>query len=54
MPAYWLVDPDGPSLTVLRLAGGLYVEEAVVAGEEPYHADFPFPVTVVPARLFEP
>ena len=53
VPAYWLVDPDIPSVTVLRLAGGSYLEEAVVTGEEAYDADFPYPVTVVPARLVE-
>ena len=53
VPAYWLVDPAVPGLTVLRLAGGSYVEEAVVTGEEAYDADFPYPVTVVPARLVE-
>jgi Uma2 family endonuclease len=53
VPAYWLVDPDAPSLTVLRLGDGTYVEEAVVTGDEVYEADFPFPVTVVPARLLD-
>ena len=51
MPAYWLVDPDGPSLTVLQLQGDGYVEQAAVTGDEPYRATFPFPVTVVPAAL---
>ena len=53
VPAYWLVDPDGPSLTVLELGAGRYVERATVIGEEPFHATFPFPVTVVPARLLD-
>lgn len=51
VPAYWVVDPDGPSLTILRLEGGRFVEEAQVSGEEAYDATWPFPVTVVPARL---
>ena len=51
VPAYWLVDPDGPSLTVLHLEDGRYVERAVVTADAPYQAEFPFPVTVVPARL---
>lgn len=53
VPAYWLVDPDEPSLTVLELEHGRYVEKALVAGDEPFHATFPFPVTVIPARLLD-
>jgi Uma2 family endonuclease len=61
--AYWLVDPGGPgggsagetvrvpSLTVLRLRDGVYVEEASVSGDDAHDADFPFPVIVVPGRL---
>lgn len=51
VPAYWLVEPDEPSLTVLRLRDGAYVEEARVTGEEAYRATEPFDVTVVPSRL---
>lgn len=53
VPAYWIVDPDAPSLTVLELEEGRYVERAAVAGDEPFHATVPFPVTVVPARLLD-
>ncbi len=53
VPAYWMVDPDVPSLTVLHLQDGCYVEHAVAAGEEAYAATFPFPVTVIPARLLD-
>ncbi len=53
VPAYWLVDPDVPSLTVLELDAGAYVERATVAGDEPFHATFPFDVTVVPVRLLD-
>ncbi|HTJ75398.1 MAG TPA: Uma2 family endonuclease [Acidimicrobiales bacterium] len=49
--AYWLVDPDGPSLTVLHLEDGTYAEHAHVTGHDAYEASQPFPVTVVPARL---
>ncbi len=42
-----------PSLAALRLRDGVYVEEASVTGDEPYEADFPFPVTVVAGRLVE-
>ena len=45
------VPPRVPSLTALRLREGAYAEAASVAGDEPYEANFPFPVTVVPSRL---
>ncbi len=53
VPAYWLVDPEVPSLTVLDLEDGRYVEHATVTGDERYEGEFPFPVTVVPAELIE-
>ena len=49
--AFWLVDPITPSLVVLRLVDGVYVEAARVEGDEAYTADFPFAVTVVPSDL---
>lgn len=51
--SYWIVDPDEPSLTALRLEAGAYVEEAVVSGTGSLVASAPFPVTVVPARLLD-
>ncbi len=42
-----------PSLTALRLVDGAYAEEVTVRGDEPYRADFPFPVTVVPDHLVQ-
>ena len=48
---YWIADPNEPSLTVLRLAGAEYVEDARAVGGEAYQADDPFPVRVVPADL---
>lgn len=51
VPVYWLVDPDVPSLTVLRLQDRAYAEEARVQGDEAYEGTEPFPVTVVPSRL---
>ncbi|HUY96041.1 MAG TPA: Uma2 family endonuclease [Verrucomicrobiae bacterium] len=53
VPAYWVVDPDVPTLTVLRLEQGRLVETARVIGNEPYRALFPFPVTIVPATLVD-
>lgn len=53
IPAYWIVDPDGqrPTLTVFELADGEYAEVARVAGDEPFAARVPFPVTIVPEEL---
>lgn len=53
VPAYWIVDPDTPALTVLQLEGGRYVEHANVTGDEPYRASEPFPITVVPAAMVD-
>nr|WP_238356096.1 Uma2 family endonuclease [Kribbella italica] len=51
VPAYWLFDPVAQELTVLELAGGKYVEAAVVKGEDPYKTTIPFPVRVTPSKL---
>ncbi|MGH8939739.1 MAG: Uma2 family endonuclease [Actinomycetes bacterium] len=48
---YWVVDPDEPSLTAWNLQDGSFVEVAHVVGDEPFAADNPFPLVVVPARL---
>jgi hypothetical protein len=53
VPAYWVVDPDEPSLTVLRLDGDRYVDAATVSGNEPFTATSPLAVTVVPGRLLD-
>lgn len=50
-PWYWLVDLAVPSLTVLRLAGSAYEEEARVEGATAYVTEEPFPVRIVPAEL---
>ena len=51
VPVYWIVDPDRPSLTVLRLVAGEYEEEATVQGDERFEATEPFPVAGVPSEL---
>ncbi len=51
VPAYWLVDPGEPSLTVLRLGDGGYAEEARVMANEGHQAVYPFEVLVVPGDL---
>lgn len=54
VPAYWLVDPDEPSVTILELdAGGRYVEVAHATGDGEARGRVPFPVAVVPDRLLD-
>jgi Uma2 family endonuclease len=50
-PAYWVVDPDTPSLMAWELRDGVYVQVAKVTGDEAAHLTSPFDVTVVPADL---
>ncbi|GAA3122120.1 Uma2 family endonuclease [Kribbella aluminosa] len=49
--AYWVVDPDTPSLIAWELRDGAYVQVAKVTGDEAAHLTSPFGVTVVPADL---
>lgn len=51
VPAYWLADPQVPSLTVLRLDKDRYRQEAQIEGDGEYVADYPYAVTIVPARF---
>jgi Uma2 family endonuclease len=51
--SYWLFDVDVPSLRILELVEGDYVEVAYAEGEQSLNIAKPFPVTVVPARLLE-
>ena len=53
--SYWLVNPELPGrLTVFELdVDGRYREVADVVGDEPFTAEWPFPVTIVPARLLD-
>ncbi len=52
-PAYWVVDPEDPSLTAWELQGEEYVEVAHVAAGVAYAAATPYPVTVVPTDLLD-
>lgn len=51
--SYWLVDPEGPAVTVLELQDGAYVEVAHVVGEQAHEARLPFPVRLVPVELLD-
>jgi Uma2 family endonuclease len=51
VPSYWLVDPDEPSVTVLDLLDGGYVETARASGSEVAEPTRPFPVRLVPSKL---
>lgn len=51
--SYWLVDPAGPSVLVLELQDGVYVEVAHVRGDEAALVTRPFPVRLVPSELLE-
>jgi Uma2 family endonuclease len=53
VPSYWLVDPDEPSVTMLELEAGQYVERAHVVGDAECEVRLPFTLTLVPARLVE-
>lgn len=50
-PSYWVVDPDEPSVTAWDLAEGAYGDPTIAAGAQPYTAERPFAVQVVPAEL---
>ena len=49
--AYWLVDPDGPTITVLELRDGVLVETASAAGDEVLEVRSPFPLSLTPSSL---
>jgi Uma2 family endonuclease len=53
IPAYWIVEPDmdHPELIVFELREGVYKQTAYATGTEEYHAEIPFPVTIMPSQL---
>lgn len=53
--SYWLLDPAEPgALTAYELDGaGGYRQVGHAVGDEEFHAQRPFPVTVAPARLLD-
>jgi Uma2 family endonuclease len=53
MPSYWMFDVDVPSMVVLELQDGEYVETARATGDETVRVARPFPVELNPAALLE-
>lgn len=50
--SYWVIEPDEPALTVFELdVEGRYQQVAKAAGDEPFDAERPFPVRIVPREL---
>ncbi len=52
VPAYWLVDPDAETLTVLELEGREYNERRVLGVDDEHDVTLPFPMTVRGADIF--
>jgi len=48
---YWLVDPAGPAIEVLRRDGLGYVDVVTVTGGDTLHVDAPFELAVSPSAL---
>lgn len=53
IPAYWLIDPDGSTLTILELRGDEYTELAVVDISGSFEVSVPFTMTVEGSKIFE-
>lgn len=48
---YWIIDPTGPTVTLLRLDGDTYMEAAVVQGAGEVEVSEPYPLRFRPADL---
>ncbi len=53
IPAYWLVDPDTQTVTILELRDDAYEEVAVVDAEGSFEVSVPFTMTVEGPAIFE-
>lgn len=49
--AYWIVDPEIPSVTAYQLMDDVFVEGPVASGDEIFQAAFPFAVQFTPNQL---
>lgn len=47
----WVVDPDGPAITVWQLIDDAYVEVVAVTADEPLRVEDPFPMVITPSDL---
>lgn len=52
VPAYWLIDPDAMTLTILELVDDQYVERAVLDRDTELEVSLPFSMTVSAAAIF--
>lgn len=53
-PWYWIVDPGGPSVTVLQLADGRYVDAGQATGDDVLRVSDPLVLAVTPSALVRP
>lgn len=53
IPAYWLVDPDDRTLTVLELRGDAYENVGVIDTEGSLEVSLPFTMTIEGPAIFE-
>ncbi len=53
IPHYWIVDPDGPAITVFELTDGTYTETAHASGAQTLTVEHPVALTLTPAALLE-
>ena len=51
VPHYWIVDPDGPAITIYELIDGAYTETAHASGAQNLTVSHPVALTLTPADL---
>ncbi|MCK0111303.1 Uma2 family endonuclease [Ornithinimicrobium sp. F0845] len=52
-PAYWVIDPDEPSLRAWELREGRYEQTAHVVGDQIARLNLPWAVEIVPSHLVD-
>jgi Uma2 family endonuclease len=53
IPAYWVIDPDAMTLTILELRANAYEEIAVVNAQGSHDVTIPFATTIDGSLIFE-